>query len=100
MEPSIYNKLIRYYITKGEDGEKLLKIKNQDSTSTAPNSSQVEAGDWLCKVVNHLPASTSVASMNVNHDYYIDKAESLVLKIVTKGKKRKVDRIPNQISLF
>jgi hypothetical protein len=77
-----------------------LKIKNQDSTSTAPNSSQVEAGDWLCKVVNHLPASTTVASMNVNYDYYIDKAESLVLKIVTKGKKRKVERIPNQISLF
>ena len=100
MEPSVYNKLIRYYVTKGEDGEKLLKIKNQESQSTAPNSSQVEAGDWLCKVVNHLPASTSVASMNVNYDYYIDKAESLVLKIVTKGKKRKVDRIPNQISLF
>ena len=98
--PSIYNKLIRYYITKSEDGEKLLKIKNQDSTSTAPNSSQVEAGDWLCKVVNHLPANTTVASMNINYDYYIDKAESLVLKIVTKGKKRKVDRIPNQISLF
>ena len=100
MEPSVYNKLIRYYVTKGGDGEKLLKIKNQESQSTAPNSSQVEAGDWLCKVVNHLPASTSVASMNVNYDYYIDKAESIVLKIVTKGKKRKVERIANQISLF
>ena len=100
MEPSIYNKLIRYYITTGNDGEKLLKIKNQDSQSTAPSSSQVEAGDWLCKVVNYLPASTDVKSMNINYDYYIDKAESLVLKIVTKGKKRKVERIPNQISLF
>jgi len=100
MEPSIYNKLIRYYVTSGGDGEKLLKIKNQESDSTAPSSSQVEAGDWLCKVVNHLPANTDVKSMNINYDYYIDKAESLVLKIVTKGKKRKVERIPNQISLF
>ena len=100
MEPSIYNKLIRYYITKANDGEKLLKIKNQDSDSTAPNSSQVEAGDWLCKVVNYLPANTDAKSMNINYQYYIDKAESLVLKIVTKGKKRKVERIPNQISLF
>jgi hypothetical protein len=100
MEPSVYNKLIRYYITSGGDGEKLLKIKNQESDSTAPSSSQVEAGDWLCKVVNYLPASTDVKSMNINYQYYIDKAESLVLKIVTKGKKRKVERIPNQISLF
>jgi DNA polymerase elongation subunit (family B) len=100
IEPSIYNKLIRYYITKADDGEKLLKIKNQDSDSTAPSSSQVEAGDWLCKVVNYLPANTDVKSMNINYDYYIDKAEGLVLKIVTKGKKRKVERIPNQISLF
>jgi len=100
MPASIYNKLIRYYITKSSDGEKLLKIKNQDSTSTAPNSSQVEAGDWLCKVVNHLPKDTDVTSMNINYDYYIDKAEGLVLKIVTKGKKKKVERIANQISLF
>jgi hypothetical protein len=100
MEPSVYNKLIRYYITSGGDGEKLLKIKNQESDSTAPSSSQVEAGDWLCKVVNYLPANTDVKSMNINYQYYIDKAESLVLKIVTKGKKRKVERIPNQISLF
>ena len=100
MEPSIYNKLIRYYVTSGSDGEKLLKIKNQESQSTAPSSSQVEAGDWLCKVVNYLPAKTDVKSMNINHQYYIDKAESLVLKIVTKGKKRKVERIPNQTYLF
>jgi len=100
MEPSIYNKLIRYYVTSGSDGEKLLKIKNEDSQSTAPSSSQVEAGDWLCKVVNYLPANTDVKSMNINYQYYIDKAESLVLKIVTKGKKRKVERIANQISLF
>jgi hypothetical protein len=60
----------------------------------------VEAGDWLCKVVNYLPANTDVKLMNINYQYYIDKAESLVLKIVTKGKKRKVERIANQISLF
>ena len=100
MEPSVYNKLIRYYVTSGSDGEKLLKIKNQESDSTAPSSSQVEAGDWLCKVVNYLPANTDVKSMNINYQYYIDKAESLVLKIVTKGKKRKIERIANQISLF
>jgi DNA polymerase elongation subunit (family B) len=100
IEPSVYNKLIRYYVTSGGDGEKLLKIKNQESDSTAPSSSQVEAGDWLCKVVNYLPANTDVKSMNINYQYYIDKAESLVLKIVTKGKKRKIERIANQISLF
>lgn len=99
-DASVYNKLIRYYVTKSEEGQKLMKIKNQESDSTAPDSSQVEAGDWLCKVVNYLPANTSTASMKINYDYYIDKAESLVLKILTNGRKRKIDRILNQTSLF
>ena len=97
-DPVVYNKLIRYYVSNG--GEKLMKIKNTDSDSTAPDVSQVEAGEWLCKVVNYLPASRSVDSMGINHDYYIDKAENLIMKILSNGKKRKITRIPNQLSMF
>lgn len=98
---TIYNKLIRYYVTLNEDGEKLLKIKNNDSNSTAPNVSQVEAGEWLCKVVNYLPKNTDVKSMNINYEYYIEKAENMLLKIITNGKRKKqIKKIPNQIHLF
>jgi hypothetical protein len=96
--PMIYNKLIRYYVSN--NGEKLMKVKNEDSDSTAPPISQVEAGEWLCKVVNHLPKETNVKDMDVNYDYYIDKAENMILKIITNGKKKKVVKIHNQISLF
>lgn len=99
-DPSIYHKLIRYYVTLGSDGEKLMKIKNDDSDSTAPNVAQVEAGEWFCKVVNHLPAKTRVDSMNVNYEYYIEKAEKLVMKIISNGKKKYIKKIPNQINLF
>jgi len=94
----MYNKLIRYYVSN--NGEKLMKVKNEDSDSTAPPISQVEAGEWLCKVVNYLPKETNVKDMDINYDYYIDKAENMLLKIVTNGKKKKVVKIHNQISLF
>lgn len=96
--PTVYNKLIRYYVSN--EGEKLMKIKNEGSDSGAPNAAQVEAGEWLCKVVNYLPASTDVKSMNINYEYYIEKAESMILKILSNGRKKKVTRIANQLSLF
>jgi hypothetical protein len=96
---TMYNKLIRYYVSN--DGEKLMKVKNENSDSTAPDVAQVEAGEWLCNVVNYLPAFTEVKSMNVNYDYYIEKAENLILKIITNGKRKKqIPKIPNQTSLF
>jgi len=101
VEPVVYNKLIRYYVSSSIDGKKLMKIKNKESDSTAPNSAQVEAGEWLCNVVNYLPKETTVESMNINYDYYIERAENLVVKIITNGKRKKqIKKIPNQISLF
>lgn len=100
-EPIIYNKLIRYYVTNSEDGEKLMKIKNEDSDSTAPEAAQVEAGEWLCKVVNYLPASMNVDGMKINYDFYIERAENIIVKIITNGKRKKqIQKIPNQINLF
>lgn len=93
---STYNKLIRYYISN--IGEKLLKVKNEDSTSGAAAISQVEAGDWLATVCNYLPATTTTE--NVDFSYYIDKAEDMIAKIQLGGKKRKVNKDKNQLSLF
>lgn len=95
-ETTIYNKLIRYYVSK--TGEKLLKIKNEDSQSGAANVSQVEAGEWLCTVCNHLTKDHPMN--NINYEYYIEKAENIISKIQLEGKKRKVVVIPNQMSLF
>lgn len=93
---TVYNKLIRYYVS--HRGEKLLKVKNKDSKSTANEITQVEAGDWLCHVCNHLPPHHPMD--NINRLYYIEKAERMVRKIETGGKKVNVFINPNQLSLW
>jgi len=93
---TVYNKLIRYYVSN--TGEKLLKVKNPDCDTNAADVSQVEAGEWVMTVCNYLPKDSSTA--NVNHAYYIEKAENIIHKIQLEGKKRKIVVNPNQTSLF
>jgi hypothetical protein len=90
----IYNKLIRFYVSN--TGEKLLKVKNADSTSTAPPISQVEAGDWVMTVCNKL--SKDHPMDNINREYYIECAQKMVDKILLKGRKP-IFVDPNQLSL-
>jgi len=91
-----YNKLIRYYVSN--TGEKIYKVKNKNSDSNAAKRSQVEAGEWVCKVSNLLKRNASVE--NVNYQYYIDKAEGMIVKILTNGKRKRNTTIPNQLGLF
>jgi hypothetical protein len=93
---TVYNKLIRYYVSN--TGEKLLKVKNENSDSTAVDVSQVEAGEWLMTVCNHLTPDHPLD--NINHAYYIERAERIIHKVQLEGKKRKVIVNPNQMSLF
>jgi hypothetical protein len=93
---TIYNKLIRYYISN--TGEKLLKVKNPDCTSGAAAVSQVEAGEWLATVCNHLTKDHPLD--NINYDYYIERCNRIIEKIQFEGRKRKVIINPNQLSLF
>lgn len=93
---TVYNKLIRYYVSK--TGEKLLKVKNPECTSNAADVSQVEAGEWVMHVCNHLTPDHPLD--NINHAYYIERAERIVSKIQLEGKRRKVIVNPNQMSLF
>ena len=95
-DKTVYNKLIRYYISN--TGEKLLKVKNNDSDSGAASVSQVEAGEWLVTVCNQLQKDHPLD--NINYAYYIDRAERIISKIQTEGKARKVVVNPNQLSLF
>jgi hypothetical protein len=93
---TVYNKLIRYYVSN--TGEKLLKVKNENSDSTAVDVSQVEAGEWLMHVCNNLKPNHPLD--NINHAYYIERAERIIHKIQLEGKKRKVIVNPNQLNLF
>jgi hypothetical protein len=95
-ETTKYNKLIRYYV--GKDGEKIYKVKNKDSQSNAHKRIQVEAGEWLCYVCNHLDEDASLD--NVNYLYYIDRAENMITKILTGGKRIRNIVVPNQLNLF
>jgi len=95
-DKTIYNRLIRYYVSN--TGEKLLKVKNENSDSGAASVSQVEAGEWLVTVCNHLKSTHSMA--NINYSYYIERAEKIIHKIATEGKTRKIVVDPNQLTLF
>lgn len=93
---TVYNKLIRYYISK--TGEKLLKVKNENSDSNAANISQVEAGEWVMTVCNHLIPDHPLN--NINYEYYIERAQRIIDKIQYEGRKKKVNIDKNQLSLF
>ena len=97
-EKTIYNKLIRYYVSN--TGEKLLKVKNENSDSGAAEISQVEAGEWVCTVCNYLEKDKDVSTAGINFNYYCEKAERIMYKIMYNGKKRKVVVNPDQLSLF
>ena len=93
---TVYNKLIRYYVSG--TGEKLLKVKNPECTTNAADVSQVEAGEWVMTVCNHLNIDHPLD--NINHSYYIEKAERIIEKIQFAGRKRKIIINPNQMTLF
>jgi hypothetical protein len=95
-DKTIYNKLIRYYVSN--KGEKLLKVKNESCDTNAADISQVEAGEWVMCVCNHLTKDHPLD--NINYEYYIERANKIVHKILTEGKKRKVTIDPNQLSLW
>lgn len=92
---TVYNKLIRFYISN--TGEKLLKVKNPECLSNAAPISQVEAGEWLMTVCNKLSKDHPLD--NINHSYYIERAERIINKINYNGKRRPVI-IANQLNLF
>ena len=92
---TIYNKLIRFYVSI--TGEKLLKVKNPECLSNAASISQVEAGEWVMTVCNKLSKDHPLD--NINHSYYIERAERIINKINYNGKKRPVI-IANQLNLF
>jgi hypothetical protein len=79
-------------------GEKIFKVKNPECQTRAAAISQVEAGEWMCEVRNFLPKNSPID--NINYDYYIEKANRMVNKIATEGKRIKTVYIPNQLNLF
>ena len=95
-DKKIYNKLIRYYVSN--TGEKLLKVKNESCNTNAAEISQVEAGEWVMTVCNELKKDHPMD--NINYSYYIERANRIVSKIQTGGKRRKIIINPNQYSLF
>jgi hypothetical protein len=93
---TVYNKLIRYYVSN--TGEKLMKVKNDSCTTNAAPISQVEAGEWVMTVCNHLTKDHPLT--NINYEYYIERANRIIHKIQLEGKKRKIIVNPNQLSMF
>ncbi len=95
---TIYNKLIRYYISN--EGEKLLKIKNPSCLTNAAPVSQVNAGEWLSTVCNKLPKTTKVEDCNINFQFYIGKCQEIIDKIKLEGRKAVKKQPSNQLTMF
>lgn len=94
---TIYDKLIRYYVSNS--GEKIHKIKNVTCDTNAPEKSQVEAGEWLCTICNHLPKGTRVEDCDINYNYYIERAERIIKRIRKSYKSVKIEK-NQQLSLW
>lgn len=97
-ETTVYNKLIRYYISN--KGEKILKIKNPECQTNAAPVMQIHAGEWLMTVCNYLPKDTDPKTANINYEFYIGQAEDIIRKVQSGGKKKTVKTIPGQYKLF
>lgn len=96
---TIYNKLIRYYVSI--KGEKILKIKNASCDTNAVQAAQAEAGDYLMTVCNFLDGKTIPQEAGIDYQYYIDKAYTIINKIKLKGKKQKLATTDKQqLSMF
>lgn len=93
-EVSVYNKLIRYYVSN--TGEKVYKIKNPECTTNAATRAQVEAGEWLCFVCNKLEKTHPTT--NVNFDYYVNRAQKIINKV--EGRKHVEKTNNGQLNLF
>jgi hypothetical protein len=94
----MYYSVVRYYVS--ENGEKLLKVKNEGSEADGADVSECEAGGWKCTVANTIDKDDHIKSYKINYDYYIQKALERIGDLHA-GKKRK--RIPvdkNQLTMF
>ncbi len=97
-EKTVYNKLIRYYIST--EGEKLLKIKNEECDTNAAKVSQVNAGDFQSIVCNEI-TNPEEHLKRVNRQWFIDKINTSIIKIEYNRKLKKEKFInPLQQSLF
>lgn len=95
---SVYNKLIRYYVSPS--GEKLYKIKNPTCQTNAPERSQIEAGKWKAHVCNFLPKETKVENCDIDWEYYITKTEDIIVKIDKTYRRTEFGVVNKQLSLW
>lgn len=98
-----YKKLIRYYISK--EGESLFKVKNPECQTNAAERSVIEKNEvtgkgYLCKVCNYLPRTTKIEDMQIDYDYYIEKAQKIIDKIKLEGRKAVKKQPKEQLNLF
>ena len=83
----------REYATKPADYRSMI-----DGKPYLLTMDKTTGGTVLTPVI--LKANPTLATAGINYDYYIEKAERIVNKILYEGKKKRVTIDPNQLSLF
>lgn len=86
-----YKRIIRFYISN--KGEKLLKIKNEDSEATGAQLTKIVNG-YLVTIMNSF-VEKPWEDYDINYDYYIENCQDIIHSLERKVKVNK-----NQTSLF
>lgn len=92
-----YDKLIRYYIST--EGQKLYKVKREDSDSTAPDRSECEA-DVPYQTVFNTVVKQNMDLYKIDYEYYIDKTYELIGKIQPEVKRKRNNDKNGVMELF
>lgn len=93
-----YYSVVRYYVS--ENGDKLLKIKNEGSEADGVDVSECEAGEWKCTVANTIDSDDHIKSYKINYDYYIQKANERIGDLEAGRKRKRIPINKNQLTMF
>ena len=93
-----YKKLIRYYCS--EQGEKLYKVKNDNSEKTGPKISQCESDSEKQVVFNKPVMYENMKEYKLDYEYYIRAAKKLMYEVDPVLARDEKEKAQGKILLF
>jgi hypothetical protein len=93
-----YNKLVRYYMST--EGEKLWKIKNQNSDKTGPERSQCESKSKHQTMFNCPIFLNNFDDYKIDYQFYIEEVMAIIAKILPEEKRKYDNKKKGQLEMF
>lgn len=93
------HRLVRYYCSKGI-GEKIYKIKHENSQKKGPKQSQCQSGSDTQVLFNKPVMKSAMAEYMVDHQFYIDEANKIVYQLHPEMKRDDEIKASGKLMLF